>query len=464
MAYSVKTRILRYEEEVALSLFFCNVEKFKWLLESECFSPSVLTDPVKIGCKELAPYIITAGYKKMLNYPAYEDLRKRNDIIAEIIESKYNISLNLDISFDWDNDIPQFGALYNKRKTDCTNESNFDLMNSIGKLDIPNTRRLLISGADPLQIIKDTDWTIYSEFMSRYYCTKDSYDPGKEDWDKMLSSIAHFFPTYVLKEQMKTLLNQFIPEDIQRDVMRSVKEKWDNITSSAGTNDLILDSGLKEFLNGLDQPGSVLAVMDEDKLTYRFSPDIMNAYEKVLDYIMTELKYLSVRVGGNSYRSGNHMASIMREKNYPTGRFVNLTHHKSEAKATFTEPNVREIDMRNFDFTKDRELVEYADGFDIRSMHYNGSSHSLVWYYLNNISCGWFKKDGEFMPFNSNIKGLWMLTEVAKVKGFMDMKPASAVLYSNMIRSHTNGIACNIIRLCDDLNIKSFDIASTLDL
>ena len=68
------------------------------------------------------------------------------------------------------------------------------------------------------------------------------------------------------------------------------------------------------------------------------------------------------------------------------------------------------------------------------------------------------------MPFNSNIKGLWMLTEVAKVRGFMDMKPASAVLYSNMIRSQTNGIACNIIRLCDDLNIKSFDIASTLDL
>lgn len=47
------------------------------------------------------------------------------------------------------------------------------------------------------------------------------------------------------------------------------------------------------------------------------------------------------------------MASIMREKNYPTRIFVNLTHHKSEAKATFTEPNVREIDMRNFDFTKD---------------------------------------------------------------------------------------------------------------
>ena len=464
MAQSIKSRFLKYEEELALALFFCNVEKFKWLLESECFSISVLTEPVKISYIELAPYIITAGYKKMLNSPAYEGLRKRNDIIADIIENKYNILLDFDISFDWGNDRKLFESLSFKKEAEYANQANYDLTNAIGRLDIPITRQLLISGADPLEVVKDENWTVYSEFMSRYYCTKDSYDPGKEDWDKMCTSIANFFPTYVLREQMKTLLNQFIPEDIQNDVMRSVKENWDKITNSADTNDLVLDSELKEFLNGLDLPGSVLAVMDEDKLTCRYSPDIMNAYEQVLDYIMTELKYLSVRVGGNSYRSGNHLASIMREKNYPTGRFVNLTHHKSEAKATFTEPNVREIDMRNFDFTKDRDLVECADGFDIRSMHYKGSSHSLVWYYVNNISCGWYKENGEFMPFNSNIKGLWMLTEVAKVRGFMDMKPASAVLYSNMFSSQTNGIACNIMRLCDELNIKSFDIASTLDL
>lgn len=35
-------------------------------------------------------FIITAGHKKMLNSSAYEDLRKRNGIIADIIESKYN--------------------------------------------------------------------------------------------------------------------------------------------------------------------------------------------------------------------------------------------------------------------------------------------------------------------------------------------------------------------------------------
>ena len=60
---------------MALALFFCNVEKFNWLLEAEYFSASILTEPVKIGCKELAPYMITAGYKKILNYPMYDEIR-----------------------------------------------------------------------------------------------------------------------------------------------------------------------------------------------------------------------------------------------------------------------------------------------------------------------------------------------------------------------------------------------------
>ena len=462
MAQSIKSRFLKYEEELALALFFCNVEKFKWLLDSECFSISILTEPIKIGYKVLAPYIITAGYKKIFNYPMYDEIRQRNDVIADIIERKYGISLDFELSFEWGNERPLFTSdIY---RQSFQSEADRKLMDAVGKLDINAARSLLQEGANPLAVITDDNTTIYSKFIDRISCSMNSYNPGEEDWQSMCTSIVNFFPTYVLREQMKNLLNPYIPIDVQQEAMTSSQEKMDRIISSANRNDYILDLKLKEFLDELDKPGAVLAVMDEDKLTVQFGKEIMNVYEKVLDYIMTKLKYLSVRVGGNSFRSGDFMAAVMRDKNYPAGRFVNLTHHKSEAKATFTEPNVKEIDMRNFDFTKDRELVEYADGFDIRSMHYNGSSHSLVWYYLNNISCGWFKKDGEFMPFNSNIKGLWMLTEVAKVKGFMDMKPASAVLYSNMIRSHTNGIACNIIRLCDDLNIKSFDIASTLDL
>lgn len=462
MTTVIKSRFLTYEEELALSLFFCNVEKFRWLLESECFSVSILTEPIKIGYKVLAPYMITAGYKKILNYPMYDELRQRNDAISEIIEHKYGISLDFDLSFEWGSERPLFTS--DKYRNSFLSEADRKLMDAIGTLDIENVRLLLQKGANPLAVITYDDRTIYSEFIDRISYSIDNYNPGKEDWERMCTSIVNLFPTYVLREQIKNLLNLYIPIDAQQEVMRSVKEERKKFISSAKQNDYILDLKLKEFLDELDKPGAVLAVMDEDKLTFRFGKEIMSVYEKVLDYIMTELKYLSVRVGGNSFRSGDFMATVMRDKNYPAGRFVNLTHHKSEAKATFTEPNVKEIDMRNFDFTKDRELVEYADGFDIRSMHYNGSSHSLVWYYLNNISCGWFKKDGEFMPFNSNIKGLWMLTEVAKVRGFMDMKPASAVLYSNMISSQTNGIACNIIRLCDDLNIKSFDIASTLDL
>ena len=66
------------------------------------------------------------------------------------------------------------------------------------------------------------------------------------------------------------------------------------------------------------------------------------------------------------------------------------------------------------------------------------------------------------MPFNSNLKGLGILTEIAKVRGFMDMKPATAVLYSNLMY-RPSIIACKVEQLCKDLNIKSFDIATLVN-
>ena len=463
MAFSTNNRFLRYEEELALSLFFCNVEKFNWLLGADCFSASILTEPTKIGHKELAPYIITAGYKKLFNSPKYDDLRKRNDQIAEILETRYNISLDFEINFNWGKDSPLYGFVPQKSKNAFTNESSYYLVSAISQLDLPAARKLLVAGANPLEVIKDEKWTTYHEFMNHYYCTMDNYNPGKEDWDRMCTSIVNFFPEYVLREQMKELLHHYIPKNIQTNVMKAVEEKWNEIKSPYDSNDYVLDKSLKAFLDEIDQPGAVLAITDEDKITSRCGEDIMNAYERVLEYVMTDLKYLSIRVGGNSFRSGNFLATLMKEKNYPTGRFVNLICSNSESRATFTEPNVREIDMRDFDFKKDMEIVEIADKFDIRGMQRNESTHSLVWFYVNNISTGWFKSDGEFMPFNSNIKGLWMLTEVAKIRGFLDMEPASAVLYSDLVPEDSSAIAANVKQLCEDLNIKSFDIAQTID-
>ena len=462
MAFSTKNRFLRFEEELTLSLFFCNVEKFNWLIGAECFTPSTLTKPVKIGSKKLAPYIITAGYKKLLNSPLYDDLRGRNNRIAEIIETRFGISLDFQIIPNWGNNKSLYGIASSKCKHEFSSIASYELVTAIAQLDLPTTRKLLKKGANPLEVINDENRTAYSEFLNHYHCTMDNYDPGEEDWDKMCASIQNFFPNYILREQMKELLHQYIPESVQNDIMNLVEEKWDRITSSYDSNDYVIDTELKTFLDEIDHPGSVLAIIDEDKLTYRFGPDIMNAYEKVLEYIMTKLKYLSVRVGGNSFRSGNALAAMMKEKDYPTGRFVNLMSSNSDSEAESIEPNVREIDMRKFDFKKDMNLVEIADKFDIRSMHSHGTSHSLVWYYVNGISTGWYTKDGEFHPFNSNIKGLNMLIEVAKVKGFMDMKPASAVLYSDLLLDRSSAIASNVRQLCKDLNIKTFNIATFL--
>ena len=98
------------------------------------------------------------------------------------------------------------------------------------------------------------------------------------------------------------------------------------------------------------------------------------------------------------------------------------------AKALGVEDKVLDFDayFKEEQFVWGSPLIDYADKYDFRSQQANGAdSHSKVWYYVNNVDCGWYKEDGSFCRFDSNRKGYWQIVEVIKAKGYNSIKPAT---------------------------------------
>lgn len=457
------------EEELALALFFCNVEKFRWVTRAKCFTPSMLTEPKKIGYKTFAPYIFTALYKKILRYEAESDLRARNNEIAAIIESEYGISLDIPVSFEWGSVRSVFSTSPYMRKHALSSELNYDLYDAIGSFDLTAAKEILSKGGDPLaRMHEDKPESMYEEYVSKIHYGSDHYDTGSETWDHMQFMIVNILPNVAMKEQMLAMLDEYVPVNIQK-IVRSRTGNNKPRPQSFQEEENVLGEDVKKFLDSIDAPESILAIMDDEN-------DYYDEYTSVLDYVMTSLKYLSIRVGGSSFRSGDALTSYMLKKDYPRGRFVSLKcNHDFECNGV-EESNVRYVDMTKLNFKEDPALIEYADRFDIRAQDANGEMKSKVWFYVNNIPCGWFKDDGTWMNFDFNVKGLWMLTEVANIKGFKNLPPATAAMLGNYelakygpwkpkpgySQERPATLAERQEQLCKDAGIPYFDIATTI--
>ena len=106
-------------------------------------------------------------------------------------------------------------------------------------------------------------------------------------------------------------------------------------------------------------------------------------------------KHLKIRIGGNSFRVGEAIANM--------------------AKAMDVENKVLDFDtyFKEEQFVWGSPLIDYADNYDF----WGQGNHSMVWFYVNNVDCGWYEKDGSFCRFNTNVKGYWQIVEVIKAKG-----------------------------------------------
>jgi hypothetical protein len=170
-----------------------------------------------------------------------------------------------------------------------------------------------------------------------------------------------------------------------------------------------MDEQIISFIDKHDNEGEELALYDEDKFTHRVFSD-SKQYAAILKRLLLT-KYLKIRIGGNSFRVGESITNM--------------------AKALGVEDKILDFDacFKDTQFEWGSPLVEYADKFDFRSQGGNDTGHhSKVWYYVNNVDCGWYNEDGTFCRFDTNEKGYWQIVEVIKAKGYNSLKPATCAL------------------------------------
>ena len=170
-----------------------------------------------------------------------------------------------------------------------------------------------------------------------------------------------------------------------------------------------LDEAIISFIEKHDNEGEELALYDEDKFTHRVFSDSKHFAAMLKRLLLT--KHLKIRIGGNSFRVGNAITEM--------------------AKALGVEDKVLDFDtfFREEQFEWGSPLIDYADKFDFRSQGGKDTGHhSKVWYYVNNVDCGWYEKDGSFCRFDTKEKGYWQIIEVIKAKGCNSIKPATCAL------------------------------------
>ena len=196
-------------------------------------------------------------------------------------------------------------------------------------------------------------------------------------------------------------------EDNGKDLHYDYDAEYREYVNSIDENDL--DEQIMSFIDKHDNEGEELALYDEDKFTHRVFSD-NKQYAAVLKRLLLT-KHLKIRIGGNSFRVGESIMNM--------------------AKALGVEDKILDFDacFKDTQFEWGSPLVEYADKFDFRSQGGNDTGHhSKVWYYVNNVDCGWYNEDGTFCRFDTNEKGYWQIVEVIKAKGYNSLKPATCAL------------------------------------
>lgn len=184
-------------------------------------------------------------------------------------------------------------------------------------------------------------------------------------------------------------------------------EEYREYVQNIDENDL--DEAIISFIEKHDNQGEELALYDEDKFTHRFFSD-SKQYAAMLKRLLTT-KHLKIRIGGNSFRVGESIMNM--------------------AKALGVEDKILDFDAfhKDVQFEWGSPLIDYADRLDFRSQGGKGTGHhSMVWYYVNNVDCGWYNEDGTFCRFNTKEKGYWQIIEVIKAKGYELVEPATCAL------------------------------------
>ena len=363
-------RNLSYKEELTLAAFFSNVQKFSCLAEMPHFRKELFTEPVLLYGNGRAPLVtLLSCFKILYSVPGHEDLQKRNDAIIGIIRDKTGLVI-----------------------TDAVDLSEFNPSGTGDILRISDYSRLY-------------SWTLWFR--------NEGYGQGKEDWS-VLQSHYNSVMNYALREQhLKTLEKKLSEEEILR--MRAEAEAKDKERREKRPyHGRPLPPEVKEFIDSIDLPGAILAIFDEGKAFARTMipepPYLLHA--DIVQYILTATRHITIRVGGYSDRVARVVMDV--------------------AEKLGCEPcRVEHLSMRDYDFNPESPFVKYAEQYDFKYFSMGGEARPMVYWYVNKIDTGFYEEDGSFVPFYSNDRGLQALTDVAMVRGYEDIRPATAALYTD---------------------------------
>ena len=401
------TRWLNYKEELALSIFFSNVEKFKALVNLPNFKVELLTEPMKI-CDEEAPALSTilSCYGILYSLPGYEKLARRNDDIIDVLRKMGGPVVLQEI------DLSEY--------------------NPSGPGDI-----LAHNEYGPL-----LKWVLGIR--------RTGYSPGKESWDHLSFKYRNVVVDALRKQHLERL-GRGLSDDRKKSILKAIREQDEEACRQyLARPKPTLSAEAKAFIDNMDRPGSVVALYDNGKGYFNDE----DAFEAVIRYILAETEFIVLRVGGDSYRAEMLAYGLSREIGSDPARLESIYcgHNKPEdylarVRATFHA-------LSDYDFDYGDDFVRYAERYDNRSFTFGDETHPMVYYYVNNIDTGWYDKEGRFTPFYDKYRGLRALGDVAMIRGYADIKPATAAI----VASPGHGRPARQRRLAEDAGIPVLDI------
>ena len=378
------TRWLTYKEELALAVFFSNVEKFKCLVRMPNFKVELITEPMRLYNEDTASLAtILSCFKILYAVPGHEKLQMKNNQIVNIIREKCGLEITEHV------DLRQY--------------------NPEGRGDILGERN-------------------YQNFLSWVLsCREGGHGQGKESWPRLKWRYRYVL-TDALREQHLLTLEQGMTSAQKDQVLQKVKEKnkrqrdaWDRAHTEP------LSEEAKRFVDSIDIPGAILALFDEGKMFLGYT----GVYDSLISYVLNNTMHITLRVGGYSYRVEGSVIGRAHLSGVEPGRVECLYCDSADPEEDYGVTNTRYHIMRKYDFEYDDEFVKYAEEYDYKCFALGGETHPMVYYYVNNIDTGWYSADGLFQGFYSNNRGLQALADVAMIRGFKDIKPATAAVFSD---------------------------------
>lgn len=390
-----KTRWLTYHEELAMAVFFSNVEKFRCLSNMELFNQEILTKPLRLWNKDDAPLVtILACYKILYAIPGNKKWKERNDAIVGMVKERCGMEITEDIDL----------SAYNPE--------------GVG------------------DILHQRDYKRMISWVSS--CREGGYGPQPESWDN-LKSFYRYIPTNALREQHLARLEKRYTESERNLILKKVREEHQkSIQAWEKSHAQPLSKEIKQFIDKHDREGAILALFDEGKGFLAYT----GLYYTIIRYVLSKTQHITIRVGGYSYRAEKAALHISTQLKCKPERLESIYCDYYKPSVDYGDANAKFFELYDYLFDYEMELVKYAEQYDYKTFSMNGENHPMVYYYVNNIDTGWYSEDGEFHGFYDKRRGLQALGDVIMIRGYKDIRPATCAIFTDSGRDYSNEIYC----------------------